>query len=282
MWKWASGLAVAVLCTSVASADTSLNGSSAVGRADSAAEVAKAIELAEWSYGRSSLASVIDSAVVDKAKVLLDRSRNELAQGKVRTARELVDRAMEPLAAMREGAMDGKHPDPLLYKEGLRQTLLALLPEAQRIAHEKRASDTFVAEARAAVERSDASLAEGRGEAARQTLKTAYETLQRRLAGLRSGDDFYLAIPLLPASEQWSDGLRRIEERRIISQYLLIEAQSSGLDIAALQSGIQRAEETVADAEQLATQSRWTTALEKLELAYVQYEDSWRTAGVEW
>lgn len=280
--KKLSGFAAALLFSTLAYAEAQNIAPPASASADSAAEVAKAIELAEWSYERSSLSAVIEANVVDNALKTLERSRTELAQGNVRTARELADRAMAPLAEMRVDAMSGKHPDQRLYKEGLRQTLLSLLPEAQRIAREKRASDAFVAEARAAVERSDALLAGGDGDAARQALVAAYEAVQQRLAGLRSGDDFYLAIPQLPQTEQWSDGLRRIEERRIISQYLLIEAEQSGLDVAALQSGIRQAEETVAAAERLATQSRWATAMEQLELAYVQYEDSWRTAGVEW
>lgn len=282
--KKLSGFAAALLFSTLAYAEAQSLTPPASASTDSAAEVAKAIELAEWSYERSSLSAVIESNVVDNALKALERSRTELAQGNVRTARELADRAMAPLAEMRVDAMSGKHPDQRLYKEGLRQTLLSLLPEAQRIAREKRASDAFVAEARAAVERSDALLARGDGDAdaARQALVAAYEAVQQRLAGLRSGDDFYLAIPQLPQTEQWSDGLRRIEERRIISQYLLIEAEQSGLDVAALQSGIRQAEETVAAAERLATQSRWATAMEQLELAYVQYEDSWRTAGVEW
>lgn len=280
--KKLSGFAAALLFSTLAYAEAQNIAPPASASTDSAAEVAKAIELAEWSYERSSLSAVIEANVVDKALKTLERSRSELAQGNVRTARELADRAMAPLAEMRVDAMSGKHPDQRLYKEGLRQTLLSLLPEAQRIAREKRASDAFVAEARAAVERSDALLAGGDGDAARQLLVAAYEAVQQRLAGLRSGDDFYLAIPQLPQTEQWSDGLRRIEERRIISQYLLIEAEQSGLDVAALQSGIRQAEETVAAAERLATQSRWATAMAQLELAYVQYEDSWRTAGVEW
>lgn len=247
-----------------------------------AAEVSKAIELAQWSFDRSSLSSEVDKAVVDNSERLLSRSREELAQGNVRTARELVDRAMAPLAAMRPGASAGKHPDPRLREATLRQTLMSMLPEAQRIAHEKRVSDAFVAEARAAVERSDALRGLGQDEAAYRLLVDAYQAVKQRLAGLRTGDDFYLAVPTLPAAEQWSDGLRRIEERRLISQYLLIEAESSGLDVGALNSGIRRAEETVAAAERFATQSQWTSAVEKLELAYTQYEDSWRTAGVEW
>lgn len=280
--KKLSGFAVALLFCTLAYAESQNLSPSVAASSDSAAEVAKAIEVAEWSYESSSLSAVIEKDVLDKAMKTLERARRELGQGNVLTARELTNRAMAPLAEMRGAALSGKHPDQRLYKEGLRQTLLSLLPEAQHIAREKRASDAFVAEARAAVERSDALLARGDADGSRQVLMAAYEDVQQRLAGLRSGDDFYLAIPQLPQAEQWSDGLRRIEERRIISQYLLIEAQHSGLDVAALQSGIRQAEETVAAAERMATQSRWATAMEQLELAYVQYEDSWRTAGVEW
>lgn len=282
MVKYLSSILAGALFSAATYAGALSESNHATRGAEPAAEVARAIEWAEWSLERSSLAPVIDKHVMDNSTRLLERSREELVAGNVRTARELVDRAMAPLAEMRPESMSGRHPDQLNYKEGLRQTLLSLLPEARRIAREKRAADAFVDEAQAAVERSDAMLAAGDHEAARRALAQAYESVLQRVAGLRSGDDFYLAIPQLPEPEQWSDGLRRIEERRIISQYLMIEAEYSGLDIAALESGVRRAEEVVADAERLATQSSWSPALEKLELAYVLYEDSWRSAGVEW
>lgn len=282
MWKSLSGFVGVAICSTIAIAGMQSHSTGQGYENAAASELASAIEVAEWSLTRSSMSSVIDKNVQDKAVSLLVQSRQALGNGEGQRARELLNRAMQPLAQMGEGAMDGRHPDPLMHKQNLKETLLSLLPEAERIAREKRASDAFVAEARAEVARSDELMASGEFALALETLNAAYKTVQSRLAGLRSGDDFYLAIPQLPQMEQWSDGLRRIEERRLISQYLLVEAESSGLDVAQLQDGIQRAEAIVADAEQLATQSRWAPALQKLELAYVEYEDSWRTAGVEW
>ena len=42
------------------------------------------------------------------------------------------------------------------------------------------------------------------------------------------------------------------------------------------------AEATVTDATRYALEKQWGRALEKLDLAYAQYETSWRAAGIDW
>lgn len=248
----------------------------------SSLELAQDIQAAEWSLKHSSVARTIDNSVLDNSMQSLQRAREEMALGNLRTAKEWLRKASVPLARMNDSAMTGKHPDPLAYKLEIRETLLSLLPVAEKIAAEKSASDAFVRQAREAIVESDKLLQAGQTDAARERLDTAYLAVQERIAGLRRGDAFTLPVADAAQPEKWQDGLNRVEERRAISRYLMIEARAEGNDTRALQTGLQLAEAIVTDASMLAQDRQWGRALEKLELAYAQYESSWRTAGVEW
>lgn len=245
-------------------------------------EISHEIEVTAWSLRHSSVARTIAHNVMDNSMNSLQRAREELDNGNLRTAREWIRKASQPLVQMDEAAMAGKHPDPLAYKLEIRDTLQSLLTVAERIAAEKSAPGDFIAAARAALSRGDTLLESRQFEAARAVLENAYLDVQQRIAELRRGDSFYLAAPRTARAEDWLDGLRRIEERRAISRYLIIEAQSDGADILPLQSGLQLAEATVTQAEQLAQDKQWEHALDKLDTAYAQYEASWRSVGVDW
>lgn len=245
-------------------------------------EVSKEIEVTEWTLNHSSVARTITTDVLDKSMSGLQRARQELDNGNLRTAREWIRKASQPLVRMDDAAMTGKHPDPLAYKLEIRETLQSLLPVAERIAAEKSAPADFIVAARAALSRGDALLQSRQFDAARAVLENADLDVRHRLAELLRGDYFYLAVPRTARAEDWLDGLSRIEERRVISRYLMIEAESEGADILPLQSGLQIAEATVAQAELFAQDMQWARALDKLDSAYAQYEATWRAVGVDW
>lgn len=245
-------------------------------------EILHEIEVVSWSLKHSSMAGTIDNYVMDNSTQSLQRAREEVANGNLRTAREWVRKASQPLAHMDQDAMNGKHPDPLAYKLEIRDTLASLLPVAERIAVEKSASTDFIEQARRAMEQSDALLQAQQSDSARALLEKAYRDVQAKVAEMRSGDSFYLPTSRTASAANWLDGLNRIEERRAISRYLLIEAQSEGADTLPLKSGIQIAEATVDLAARLALEKQWERAIDTLELAYAQYETSWRAAGVDW
>lgn len=249
---------------------------------DAFKEVSHEIDFTAWSLQHSSLSKTINKYVLDGSLSSLQRAQEELGLGNLRTAREWIRKASVPLVQMQEDAMAGKHPDPLAYKLEIRETLSSLLPVAEQIAAEKSSATDFIDAARSAMTKSDALLKTGQFDTARTLLEQTYAAVQQQIAELRRGDFFYLTATRTARPEDWLDGLNRIEERRAISQYLIIEAQSEGTDTLPLQSGLQLAEATVADAAQLALDKQWAQALEKLDLAYAQYETSWRAAGVDW
>jgi len=243
-------------------------------------EISREIDVAEWSLKHSSISARISEFVLDNSKQSLQRAREEVANGNLRTAREWVRRASQPLAQMNDTT--GKHPDPIAYKLEIRDTLHSLLPVAEQLAAEKSASMAFIADARQDIARSDALQQERRLDAAHEVIEKAYRRVQQHIADLRNGDVFYLPAPRTASAADWLDGLNRVEERRTISRYLLIEAQAEGKDLLTLESGLQMAEATVSEATRYALEKQWGRALEKLDLAYAQYETSWRAAGVDW
>lgn len=240
------------------------------------------IAVAEWSLRNSSVSRTITSAVLDNSLLLLARARAELAAGNTRTAQELVRRASRPLSEMDSGASRGRHPDALRHVQELRATLVSIIDAAERIAAEKAAPAGFVAAARQSLQRADTLHGEGRTELARELMAQVYRETQQRIAELRQGDGFYIAAPNTHTAADWDDGLRRIDERRQITGYLLLEARAEGIDIAPLQAGAREAEATVAEAARLAEARRWDQALQRLDIAYARYEESWREVGIEW
>jgi hypothetical protein len=244
--------------------------------------LAEEIDMAEWSLRHSSVSKAIPISVMDISITTLNRARQELAAGNVRTARELLQRASRPLSRMSHSAMEGRHPDEQSRMRETRETLESLIDAAERIAAEKNAPDEFIVAARQAVRQKDALLAAGQEEAAQEILKRAYAALSQRIAELRSGDSFYIAAPAGATDENWRDGLRRIDERREITRYILLEARAEGLDVAPLEQGAKSAEFLVSSATAYAGQRRWDLALATLDQAYIEYEQSWRAVGVEW
>lgn len=253
------------------------------GPAETAAgAVPEEIAVVEWSLRHSSLSRTISASALDTALQLLDRARAELAAGNTRTAQELIRRASRPLVAMDGSAAGGKHPDAQRHVEELRATLLSIIDAAERVAAEESAPAAFVTAARQSLRRADTLLADRKTEEARQLMAQVYLETQQRIADLRKGDAFYIAAPNTRTAADWDDGLRRIDERRQITGYLLLEARAEGIDTEPLHAGARAAEAAVAEAARLADARRWEQALQRLDIAYARYEESWRAIGIEW
>jgi hypothetical protein len=248
----------------------------------SASALAADIDMAEWSLRHSSVSKAIPSSVLDVSLTALTRAREELAAGNLRTAQDILQRASQPLSRMTYSAMEGRHPDEQARILETRQTLESIIDAAERIATEKNAPNDFIARARDSVRQSDALLAAGEQQAAEQILDQAYGNVSRRIAELRSGESFYIPAPAGATHAEWRDGLRRIEERREITRYILLEAKADGLDVAPLEQGAKTAEALVGSAAAYAGERRWDLALATLDRAYAEYEESWRAVGVDW
>jgi len=255
---------------------------SPAGGAASGSLVVSQIDDMEWSIRHSSVAQTLDATSRDKSLALLQRARAEVAEGNLRTAQELVRRAGRPLVEMAPTAMSGKHPSDLDYVVDIKATMASIIDTAEQIAIEKSASTDFVAAARAALREGEALAKAGRTEEANTVVTAAYGRLQAEVARLRSGDEFVLDVPKGFSDREWADALRRFDERMQLSRYLLIEAQSEGVDSTPLLSGIAAAETSLSEATRLALNDRWEQAYRSLDLAYLQMEASWKEVGVEW
>jgi hypothetical protein len=247
--------------------------------------LANDIEVAEWNLKHSSVAATITPDALSQSLALLSRAREELGRGHVKTAQDLTRRASQPIIHMQELALKGKHPDPGLYSETIRQSLVSIMEAAERIAQEKSAPRVVLDVVRESLRRSDELLALKQLAPSHDLLLQAYAQIQQYVADLRQGDHFYIqARPAAGnmAAADWNDGLRRMEDRRAITDYLRLEAQAQGVDIQPLQAGVTQAEAAFEQAASMARQERWDQALRTLDVAYVRYEESWRAVGVEW
>ena len=101
-------------------------------------------------------------------------------------------------------------------------------------------------------------------------------------AKLRDGKVLVVKAPEFRDARQWEEGLRRIDERRYLTEYLLVEARAEGLDERPLVDALAIADRSTETANALAREKRWDQAYASLELAYLQIEDQWRKAGIDW
>ena len=277
-----AGTALAIALISPALADYDHVSSYGKGVTLQTKALTQEIDEAAWSLKHSSMSTVLDVAVIDKSIAMLNKAREELATGHMRTAQDLVRRASLPLTQMSEAAMQGRHPDQHRQALETRETLSSLISAADKIAEEKGVTRDFVNAAKSEIQAADQLIANGNNEKALSLLRSAHLTVSQRLADLRSGDVFHIATPTGSSAKEWQDGLRRITERREISRYIEAEARWEGLDTRALERGTRAAEVLVDRASALAQKQRFAQALVHLDDAYALYEQSWRTVGVEW
>jgi len=236
----------------------------------------------EWSLRHSSVAAVLTPEQRERSLNLIGRARSEVGEGHWKTALELTRRAGRPLAEMAPTALGGKHPDARDRISDLKSTMASILDVAEGIAREKSQSTSFVDEARAALVRADQLATAGQVDAADAAIAAAYARLQGEVASLRSGDQFVLDVPKGFTQREWSDGIRRYDERIQLSRYLLIEAQAEGIDPAPLLDAMTAAEASLAQATRMALADRWDQAYRSLDVSYLQLEESWRRMGVDW
>lgn len=236
----------------------------------------------EWNLKNSSVASRLEKPTLDKALSLLANARHEIAAGKLNAAERLIDTAALPLHEMTPEAMAGRHPDTAALLAERSKTLASITEGAEEIAREKNASTDFAAQARAALARALALEQRGQLSKALAVVDEAYLVVQKQVARLRDGETYYLPIAKGPADAQWTDGLRRFEERKQLTEYLIQEADAGGLDTAPLLFGMRAADDSRRVATEQAQAKRWDLALQTLDQAYLSFEQSWKQVGLEW
>lgn len=236
----------------------------------------------EWNLKNSSVASRLEKPTLDKSLSLLGNARREIAAGKLNAAERLIDTAALPLHEMTPEAMAGRHPDTAALLAERSKTLASITEGAEEIAREKNASTDFAAQARAALARALALEQRGQLGKALAVVDEAYLVVQKQVARLRDGETYYLPIAKGPADAQWTDGLRRFEERKQLTEYLIQEADAGGLDTTPLVFGMRAADDSRRVATEQAQAKRWDLALQTLDQAYLSFEQSWKQVGLEW
>lgn len=272
----------AVLALALAGAGSANGAETAAEAAERSNYLRQHSQVIEWNLKNSSVASRVDKAALDNSLALLANARREIAAGKLNTAERLIDRAALPLHEMTPAAMAGRHPDTAALLAERSETLAAITEGAEEVARERKAPTDFAAQARAALVRSLALQQRGQLNKALAVVDEASVMVQKEMARLRNGETYYVPIAKGPADAQWADGLRRFEERKQLTEYLIQEADAGGLDTAPLLFGLRAADDSRRVAAEQAKAQRWDLALQSLDQAYLNFENSWKQVGLEW
>lgn len=272
----------AVLALALAGAGSASGAETAAAAAERSKYLLQHSRVIEWNLKNSSVASRVNKNTLDNSLALLGNARREIAAGKLNAAERLIDRAALPLHEMTPAAMAGQHPDTVALLAERSEALASITEGAEAIARERNTSTDFAAQARAALARSLALQQRGQLNKARAVVDEAYAMVQQELARRRNGETYYVPIAKGPADAQWADGLRRFEERKQLTEYLIQEADAGGLDTAPLLFGLRAADDSRRVATEQAKAQRWDLALQSLDQAYLNFENSWKEVGLEW
>ena len=245
-----------------------------------AGDLDRQIRETDWNLKHSSVAPTIDRATQSRSAALLERARAEIAAGHLRTAQDLIRQAARPLVEM--DMTEVAHPDPTRQFSDLRAALESITIGAEAVAREKGKPMTLQPASRQAIARSERLLKQGRTDDAMETLRKRYVEVKQTVATLRDGDLVVIRAPDGRDAKHWEDGLRRMDERRYLTEYLIIEARAEGIDDAPLHEALAIAQRSVKTAEDHARVQRWDQAYASLDLAYVQIEEQWKKVGLEW
>ena len=240
------------------------------------------IDETAWNLEHSSVAPRIDAEQRKRALQQLDQARQELAAGHRKTAQGLIRQASSPLVAMSPASQSTSHPNRIRQLSELRATVRSITEGAQQVARDKGVTTQVALDTRKALRRSESLQRQGRTTEAIDLLQQHYEQVQGKVATWRNGDLFVVRTPEGRDAGQWEDGVRRIDERKQLTEYLIVEARAEGIDPSPLYEALRIADTSLEKASTYASDQRWDQAYRSLELAYAQIEESWKQVGVEW
>jgi hypothetical protein len=245
-------------------------------------QLAQEIERLDWNLRHSSVAPKLSPETQGRSLNRIDEARKALAAGDTRLAEDLAAEAALPLTTVAiRGPLDS-HPEKLRYFREIRQALLSITDSAERIAREEGQPRDYRGATLVAIARAEHELKAGEVKAAFATIGGRYDEVSRVAADYRRGRSFYVRAPEWRDERQFADGIRRIDERRFLTEALIVEAQAEGIDQTPLIEALAIASTSLAQATAYAGEQRWEQAYQSLELAFAEIEDRWRRVGLDW
>lgn len=250
-------------------------------RADSGA-LLEQIQAHEYAVTRSSVSPTLSDELKAEKLQLLDDARRQVELGHYRTAEGLLKKVAQNLYSMspEPEQMTGTH----LSMNGARAiwaAMDAILPQAQRIAREKQASQEPLDQvmqdhqlARMALESDDLATASN-------LLRSSYRVLKQNIADLRSGDRLIIELPDPNSREGWMDAAHRYLDWRYFNRQLLSAMQENGLDTSDIDEANANADQLYDLASNIALQGDWKQAVATIDQAYRVLERAWRNVGVD-
>lgn len=229
----------------------------------------------------------------------LNRAKAEIADGNYRTAAEWIRKVGRDLYPMPSSRIKG---DQVGYSEKawvseMERAIASIFPEARRILNESLLPETSkVAYAQrlqvisTEVEQSfgdwhQVAVTGLQGQAqvsdALSRLEKTYISLQRVVAELRTGREFFVEQTALEGERAWQDAQRSFDERMLMSRMILIEAETDDIDTKALEESMGRSQALFFQASALAEQSEWKEAMSMMSVAYLDMETAWKSLGIE-
>ncbi len=240
------------------------------------------IQFHEYAVMQSSVTPTLNDQLKSEKLALIDDARSQVELGNYRTAEGLLKKVAQNLYRMKPDQPMGDTPQ--LSMNGARAiwaAMDAMLPQAQRIAREKQASEAQLQQvernhhlARAELEANDLA-------GASDLLLGSYRVMKQHIADLRSGERLMIELPDPNSREGWMDAAHRYLDWRYFNRELLSAMKNNQLDTGDIDRANADADQMYDLASTIALQGDWRQAVATVDQAYRILENAWREAGID-
>ena len=241
------------------------------------------LDFYEFSVTRSSISDRYGEDYKAQQLTLIERARKQASMGNLRTAEGLLQQVAKNIYAM---PVQKQPTTALSNKDRKRMQSVfsavdSILPHAQKIAVEKQSDIFKLAEVKSSYLRAKNALSENDTAMAKSIIEKTYLQLKQSVVGLRSGDRLYLTIPSPDTREGWQDAAKRFQDWRFLNQHLQSEMQYNADSAEVFEQATALADGLYEEASSIALMGDWTSAVDKVDLAYRVLEKSWSQSGID-
>ena len=213
---------------------------------------------------------------------MLDRAEQQVEQGDVETAMEMLEQAgrmLEQADMVDTPYLAGEMREEWLGK--VDKVMDAILPAAYDIANQKGDATTNLDWVKHQFDQGRAAWKAGDVDQAETLLVAAYNVLQAEVANLRSGDLLMIELPSSADREAWEEAERRYLDWRFTADWMEQSATALGADPELIATGSRLAEALYEEAKTHAANQLWAAAVDSIDRSYAVMEEHWRAAGID-